>query len=105
MKYCKKKKPPFAKPLAEPVTLAYIEDHQGVSKSVVIFRTNSPMRMEQLSRLSWQPQTSGRISTKYSTFAKALRGLGYSCERVERLAEGVSAPVGMPQVIGATGNY
>jgi hypothetical protein len=85
--------------------LVYMEDHQGFSFTPVVFETDCPWPINELTELSEKAPSAGRLSTSFSDFAKLVRKAGFKCAIVERLDEQSTTPEGLEQVKGTTGNY
>lgn len=89
----------------EPRELVYSEDAQGHWQTPIVFRTDCPWTAEEMAKLTWKPEESGRLSTGFGAFKRLLKRAGFSCQLVRNCGQGAANPPGYEVVVGANGNY
>lgn len=96
----------LAKDEANPLRqLVYLEGNRKGAITPVLFETDCPWTVEELSRLSGRAGGDGRASVQFGAFQWLLLHEGYRCKQVERLKERAPAPTGLELVAGALGKY
>lgn len=91
----------LAKDEANPLRqLVYLESDRKGAITPVMFETDCPWTVEDLSKLSHK--VSG-VCAQFGAFQWLLLHEGYRCKQVERLPANAAAPGGFELVVGATG--
>lgn len=94
----------YTPPSTDLIKYLYKEDDQMYTTTYYEFETNSPLTVEEMSKVSWEPRGAGRFSTSFTTFQYLMNLKGYWVMMTKKY-NGLDGDNKLGVVIGATGNY